>query len=435
MFILNNNGASLYTRAHKSIQSIPAQEVCVVYLGGDGIDNTDKASKLSDIVANEMLLDMNDIPNVSNYVYVYDKSDQSKQRDFQFEHHNKNIFLNNSDIQNLYVTDKNINRIFRTKVTPLISNGNLDINFIIDGNNEKLKNRIKTKLQNFDTKIAINLSKRIFTYEQFLKSSPYLDELFATTILPRISDKTGKRLPTDAAMRNMRKMNFIAHCHGGYVAIMLAEMMKNKMLKMGYDANEIKQIQSQMLVVALNPACPLGVTDIRMISFISAYDMSVPRAQNWIEMYLDNKIATDIDQEWNLKSGFLSGKNGDVFYVKNRFNLFEGNVTYDEHANMHYYHEKLTDDGRMLMMLMRNVTMSGIRNSYEQKDKFTPLPKLDKLILDGKNNTEIKAQFANMKKQGRALMSSIYKFAIARVKKMRADTSVPCTTKQKISTR
>lgn len=421
MFVLNNNGTSIYTRSHKVVNSVPADEVCVVYLGGDGIYTMDKAARLSDIVANEILLDMTG-PNIPNYAYVYDGSAQEKQREFQFEHHNKNIFPTNAEIQNLYINDKNISRIFRTKVAALIAHGNLDINFIIDDGNEKLKKRIQEKLQDFDPKISAKLSKKIFTYKQFLKSSKYLDEIFAATILPRITDKSGNRLPNDIAMRNIRKMNFIAHCHGGYVALVLSEMMKNKMIELGYSTQEIKNIQSQMLVVALNPACPLGVTDIRMVSFISAYDMSVPRPQNWMELYLDNKTACDIDQDWKLKPGFLSGKNGDVFYVKNRFNLENGNVTYDEHANMHYYHEKLTDDGRMLMMLMRNVIMSGIKNSNEQTKKFVPLPKLDKLILDGKNDAEIKQQFSDMKKNGKILMSDAYKFATARVHKMHPNT-------------
>jgi hypothetical protein len=192
--------------------------------------------------------------------------------------------------------------------------------------------------------------------------------------------------------------------------------MKQKMIELGYSKADIKNIQSQMLVTALNPACPLGVTDIRMISFMSVYDNRLTRPQNWLTNFLDNKMEQENDKkrEWKLKPGFLSGKNGEVFYVKQRFKLAaDGAVSYNEHNNMHYVHENLTDDGRMIMKLMRNVIMFGIRNSSQQS--FVPLPKLEELILDGKNDTEIKKQFTDMKRNGRALMRSVYKHAMASV--------------------
>ncbi len=147
---------------------------------------------------------------------------------------------------------------------------------------------------------------------------------------------------------------------------------------------------------------------------------------------MDNKLEQENDKkrEWKLKPGFLSGKNGEVFYVKQRFKLAgDGTVSGNEHNNMHYVHENLTDDGRMIMKWMRNIIMSGIRNSYDQADEFVPLPKLEELILDGKNDAEIKKQFTDMKRNGRALMASVYKFATARVHKVHAPKLTPRATR------
>lgn len=425
MFVLNNNGASLYTRSHKIVNSIPAEETCVVYLGGEGIADSGAAIRLSDIVANEILLDMPNIPNISNYAYIYDGLPQDKQRHFQFEHYSQNIFTDSQDIQNLYITEQNINRIFRMKVTPLIKQGKTDINFVIDDNNDKLKNLIKLKLRDFDKEIQIALSKKIFTYDKFLKSSKYLPELFTATILPRITNKNGKPLPVNTVMRNMRKINFVTHCHGAYVALMLLEMMHKKLRDIGYSGADIKRIESQVLVTALNPACPLGVTNARVISFMSADDTKVPRPQNWLGIFLnaqDKKL-------WSkkLKPGFLSDKNGEVFYVQQRFNLAQGQISYNEHNNMHYYHEDMTPQGRKLMMLMRNVIMSGIKNSLSSE--FVPLPETGELILNGTDDENIKKQFIEMKQNGTQLMASVYKFATARVHKMHADKSKPRTTR------
>lgn len=505
MFVLNNNGANLYTSSYKIVNSIPADETCIIYLGGEGIADSGKAGILSNILADQILLDMTDIPNIPNYAYIYDGSSQKASRKMQFERRNKNLMLTHmgdndiyiteanvdtilntkiipgvkrgdfnlnliidSDIRqiktkltdiienklkpifdqsvidkvkskifvnpnpkNIYITEQNIDRVFKTHVIPLIQNPKYEFCLIVDGDTEKLKKLVKQKLKSVDPNAAIKLFTKIFPYSKLFETE-YTVELFNETILPRITDKSGGRLPTDIAMRNIRKINFVTHCHGAYIALRLADIMKQKMIELGYSKTDIKNVQSQMLVTALNPACPLGTTDIRMISFMSVYDNRLTRPQNWLTNFLDNKMEQENDKkrEWKLKPGFLSGKNGEVFYVKQRFKLAaDGAVSYNEHNNMHYVHENLTDDGCMLMKWMRNIIMSGIRNSYDQADEFVPLPKLEELILDGKNDTEIKKQFTDMKRNGRALMASVYKFAIVRVHKVHADKSKPRTTR------
>lgn len=506
MFVLNNNGANLYTRSHKIVNSIPADETCVVYFGGEGIADSGKAGILSNILADQILLDMTDIPNIPNYAYIYDDSNQNASRKMQFERRNKNLMLKHmedndiyiteanvdtilntkiipgvrrgdfnlnliidSDIRqiktkltdiienklkpifdqsvidkvkskifvnpnpkNIYITEQNIDRVFKTHIIPLIQNPKYEFNLIIDGDTNKVRRLVEQKLQSIKPNVAVNLSKKIFPYSKIFETT-YTQDLFNETILPRIIDKSGNRLPTDIAMRNIRKINFVTHCHGAYIALLLADIMTEKMAKLGYSKTDIKNVQSQMLVTALNPACPLSVTNIRIISFMSVYDTRLIRAQNWLTNFLDNKLEQENDKkrEWKLKPGFLSGKNGEVFYVKQRFKLAgDGTVSSDEHNNMHYVHENLTDDGRMLMKWMRNIIMSGIRNSCAQTGgKLVPLPELNKLILDGKNDAEIKKLFTQMKQNGAKLISAAYKHATA-VVGTRTKTKMPQTKTQ-----
>ncbi len=450
MFVLNNNGDSLYNREHKLVETIPGDQICTLYLSGAGLLTTDKGKELSNIVANQILLDMPNSRKISNYVYVYNGSDQKPLRRIQFERYHKNLFEKipkpsnlpkkynkdesdpKPDVSYIYITKQNFNRVFKTQIAPALMQGNVEIDkgnllmcFIVDGDMQVLKPMLVKKLRELSNEIPdkylarlvkMQLINKIVPYDMVLKND-YVPELFVNAILPRITDNAGKRLTANHAAINMRKMNILAHCHGAYVVLRLSEIMREKMRALGYSAAEIKLIQSQMLVVALNPACPLGVTDMRVVSFTSAYDASTSRPANWIAKFIYNHVEqeTKTKRNWNLQPGFLSGKNGDVFYVKQRFQLAEGLVSYHEHNNMHYVHEKMTEDGGVLIRLSRNVIMSGITNSFAQGTKLIPLPKLDELILDGKNDEYITQRFKEMKQNGRKFMNDVYKHATVTV--------------------
>ena len=450
MFVLNNNGDSLYTRTHKMVETIPGDQVCVVYLGGEGIKDFDKGSQLSDIIANEILLEFPEISKVPNYAYVYNGTDQRPLRRIQFERHHKNLFEKlpqpsnlpkkseydeleqKPEVTNFYITKQNLHRVFKTQVAPALMHGNVEIDkgnllmcFVVDGDMKTIKPILIKKLRELSNEIPdknlarlvkMQLTEKIVPYE-FLVKKDYSPEIFNSTILPRITDKYGKRLTANRAAINMRKMNFILHCGGAYMFLRLGEIMKTKMRELGYSADEIKLVQSQTFGVALNPACPLGVADMRVISFTSVYDARTPRPANWISKFLYTNVEqeTKTKCDWDLQPGFLSGKNGDVFYIKQRFTLAEGIVSYHEHNNMHYVHERMTDAGRELMQLSRNVIVSGIKNSLKQKTKLVPLPKLDELILDGKNDDQITERFTEMKRNGRKFMNDVYKHATATV--------------------
>lgn len=99
----------------------------------------------------------------------------------------------------------------------------------------------------------------------------YIHDIFETVVLPRLSGDDGKtRLPQSEALRNIRRLNIVAHCHSGYTVMMLEKLMNAKMTELGYAQQEQKQLKSQLLALCYNPDCPRGYSDLYMVSVESS---------------------------------------------------------------------------------------------------------------------------------------------------------------------
>ncbi len=439
-----------------AVDGIAADETCVLYLGGSGIVDTGRAAKLAGIVAREIL---SDVANVPIYVLAYDAkiinsgsgvvSKTAMERQIQFDRYGQNILKNPEGRQNIYITPDNADSVFRQSIYPLIKkNGRLitdKLCLIADGNREQIHQVLDSKLDKTGAKLNLTdadisiikrvLRNRTVAYSTHFKPK-YIEDLFERVLLPRITDINGNKLPTDVAQRRIRKLNILAHCHGAYVATMLAEKMQTRMQELGYTKQDIDAIQSQLLVVALAPACPLGKTKTQFISFTSAYDDRVLRPNNWVSQYVQENRVCDLkninqsknNPEWNLKTGFLDGQNGDVFYVKQRFVLDdidgEKKISWNEHNSAHYESKNFTDDGRLLADISRNIIISGIKNSLSQGSDFIPLPPVEELMLDGKNDQEIQSEFTRMKQNGREFLKTVCEYAQEKLKKMMPEPSV-----------
>lgn len=448
--IISYDNANSDTVRVSIVDTIPADETCVFYLGGSGIDDTDKAAKLAAIVSREIL---SSITNIPNYAVAYDKgvitagngrvNKTAMERQIQFDRYGQNILKAPEEQQNIYITPDNAESVFRQSIYPLIKkNGRLitdKLCLIADGNREQIHQVLDSKLDKTGAKLNLTdadisiikrvLRNRTVAYSTHFKPK-YIEDLFERVLLPRITDINGNKLPTDVAQRRIRKLNILAHCHGAYVATMLAEKMQHKMQELGYTKQDIDAIQSQLLVVALAPACPLGKTKTQFISFTSAYDDRVLRPKNWVSQYVQENRVCDLDSVnqsknnsvWNLKTGFLDGKNGDVFYAKQRFVLDdidgEKKISWNEHNSAHYESKNFTDDGRLLADISRNIIVSGIKNSLSQGTDFIPLPPIDELILDGKNDSELSAVFKKLKQNGHEFLKTVCEYAKEKLKKM-----------------
>ena len=121
-----------------------------------------------------------------------------------------------------------------------------------------------------------------------------MDDLFKKVILPRITLHNGKgKLSTEEACQRIRKLNIVAHWHGGYTALKLEEKMQEAMTLIGYNNDERKKIQSQLLVVAHAPACALGVSKSQFVSFKSVYDSDTPLKNNFFDRYIESRKAEE----------------------------------------------------------------------------------------------------------------------------------------------
>ncbi len=94
-------------------------------------------------------------------------------------------------------------------------------------------------------------------------------------------DNGTRRLSEKEAATGIRRLNIVAHCHGAYTALRLEEMMQQKMKELGYDKRERENIQRQLLVVAQSPYCPLGESKSTFVSFASVKDDEVSHYNNF----------------------------------------------------------------------------------------------------------------------------------------------------------
>ena len=428
----------------QKIPKIPADETCVLYLGGNGTDSYRTASGNAKIIEKEILPNLPTKIPVYAVRYVFNDDDLEFARDANFSKYGYNFLPSTRAMDFVSVNDKNLDLIFRQNVLPRFTTKTgratkFDVAFenmenlyiAFDGDLNQMRGKLNQKLRTemlkrgFSSGDAIALAKMVKTNSVSTKDLDfkYITNIFNKAILPRISDG-GRRLPTDIAMARVRKLNIVAHCHGAYVAQKLEEKMADKMRELGYTAREISRIQSQMLVVAHAPVIPLGKSKFRIISFTSVRDYVAARPKNWVAKYVQYKQYLEhrkiIGDDW-MPSCFLEGKNGDVFVVHNAFEPHKnGRPSEYEHQSAHYVPAKgQTATGKFMNTIAGNVLINGIKNSLSET--FAPLPPTDELILGDAARADMRKTFAKLVKNGRAFMRDVYKFATAHVHELQAN--------------
>ena len=432
-----------------NVPEIPGDQVCVLYIGGNAV-KTDaassgehKANGLAKIVEQQITNVFTDDIPVYAVKYDFDEKDDTARNDrsrFVFRGNNprfdktKYIILNDKNIN--YKIDNEILPIF-IKDKKLLSPDMVKTFFLkiyLDSNNpdntkqlflNKLSARLqdlgynKKEVKKFCTEISTQISKDN-TY-----STEYIDDIFNKAILPRITNN-GKRLPLNIAMQRIRKLNIIAHCHGAYVTHELESRAENTMRNLGYSGDEIKQILSQLLVVAHAPSQKPRKTKMHFLGFISAYDNTVATTDNYVTQYVqaNKNIDTsnmikqnipDMKHKWLPAPAFLGGTGGNMFIIARGFTIGEHDdggfgVSPDEHNNTQYARKPYqTDDGFILNLMARNVVRNGIKNSLSQK--FTPLPDNAELIKWDDPESKQIPSFHAMEKNGQEFIGRVLTFA------------------------
>ena len=359
------------------VDSIPKDEVCVLYIGGDGTTTDKAANGYAKIIKNEIL----DEISVETPVYSIK---------YNFDGHNKSIARQIANIKH------------RTEV--LRSNADIE----------------KT------------LSKA--TDEEY--NPQYVNELFEKVILPRITLLNGKgKLSVDEACKRIRKLNIVAHCHGAYTTLKLEEKMQAVMKELGYSEQDRKKIQSQMLVIAQAPACPLGVSKSQFVSFRSVYDKGIPLKANFFDTYLNskkqeekrrfyaekkqNKDGIENNEWFDLKPCFFAKKQGNLFLIKQKYKWNDDDgpflINDEEHNDVSYSASEQTLDGKLMAYYAKTILQNGIKNSLKQNDEFVPLPPIEDLVLSGNSEMQEKEKsaFEKMKQNGKDFRKEVAKDAVA----------------------
>lgn len=255
----------------------------------------------------------------------------------------------------------------------------------------------------------------------------YIQDIFNQAVLPRISADNGRiRLSKAQALRNVRRLNIVTHCHGSYVALLMADMMQAKMRELGYSDKESKEIQKQLMVLNYAPDYPKGTNGARFINFESAADDHAqyqPMFKEWLQMkrkrfslYYHNNwmMCGQIDKagiEGNPPRVLIARRiDGDYFdeiakaYQKAEADDLkepEEDKTLGEHDFLGF--EPKSNMSRAAIKLQKffgNVLKNAVLNSCEQPvEGFTPLPSTKALLIDtAKEKLEIiKAWFTNFK--------------------------------------
>lgn len=237
----------------------------------------------------------------------------------------------------------------------------------------------------------------------------YITELFEIALRPRI-EENGKKIPVDIAIKNIRKINFVTHCHGAYTFQKLEEMMQKTMTVLGYSNAEKAKIQKQLLCIAHAPHCPLENAKSTVINFASAKDMDTKHHNKFHEEILK------LDKRHRFLFSFFSGKQGNIFIAPQIFDMwfqrdfvgFDTNRLEHDFTDYDESYELLTIEGATIKELSGNILVNAVRSSAND----TPITTVKSLVCENKD--KLAETFAILEKNGIDMYQRILKNARTR---------------------
>ena len=242
-------------------------------------------------------------------------------------------------------------------------------------------------------------AQRLYGKDVLSKSNPeisnptYIERLFEKVLLYRISEN-GQKLELEEAMKRVRQLNIVAHCHGAYVFVRLEEMMQQKMIELGYLKKEREAIQKQLLCVALSPYAPLGASKATMISFGSAKDDEV-----WHQNAFHRALQT-LDKNGDFMLSYFSEKQGNVFVASS---MLQEKTDGSEHSFSNYVMPKkeLSKEGKIMLFFARRAILNGVKSSVDNE----LLKSVRELLCGG--DIRVSSLFDCVKKRGRNMYAKI----------------------------
>lgn len=186
----------------------------------------------------------------------------------------------------------------------------------------------------------------------------YVKQLFEILLRPRISDSASLPLKPEEAIQKIRKIKFVAHCQGAATIWQLANYMYDEMIKMGYDKNDVKNIQKELFVIQHSPVAPLNKQKFTTLSFASAEDTMMRNHNNIFADWFSENSADVVPCYFDENHGNL--------FITGRLNK----VPFNEHSNKGLTQEELdalplTDDGKIIFTAERNAIVNAAKKSIK----------------------------------------------------------------------
>lgn len=202
-----------------------------------------------------------------------------------------------------------------------------------------------------DWRIMKNHAERIEHMENTEPVPGYLEPLFNAIIRPILTDDNGNVRAPNVVRQLAGEIRFWVHSQGSAVLYQLADFMANEMKKMGFEHEQIHDIQKQIVVIQHGPVSPLEHNRFTTLSFMSAAD-TTSRMHNTFYEYAHNhteNLYPSYFNQWGMNL-FMAGQ----FHDRPGKEHLEGGLVNDEM-------QSLTDDGRLIHIAERNAILNALR--------------------------------------------------------------------------
>ena len=265
----------------------------------------------------------------------------------------------------------------------------------------------------------------------------YIQDIFNATMLPRISENKSE------TMRNIRRLNFVTHCHGAYEVVEMEDKMSEKLAILGYTDSDKEQIFSQQMSLNFNPEGAKNHAKSRFFNIQSAAD-SHNQQTTLLEEYLlmnPSDFGIAYIKHKNIKTLMcaqvdkrgVEGNPPPVYVVRSVEDLFRDTMEVmsdknndetkepeeedyvSEHSFMGFSPKSNMSRGaKKMQKIAGNILENSLLNSVRQKtDEFVPLPPF--LTLAAGDRTErleiAKAYIKGWKMVGKTMLVDPAKLA------------------------
>ena len=231
------------------------------------------------------------------------------------------------------------------RIKDMLSNMGLCANVYVNTYDLSMLNEKFANVANKINDKFFNPNKNVFVFgfQLFvpLYFNAYVQRLFDSLILPRLVDSDGNALPVDIVQNNLRKIVFYSHCYGNRVANRLDKKLTQHLKKLNYSADEIKQIQKQLVFICQSSAFLFKTPKSTYLNFLSLSDAAVL----FDKLYSINGHITYIEK----------------YHAVSVPRVYKGNPGPNKLKNIEHKiwplieNSRMTNDGKTIIQIMDNV--------------------------------------------------------------------------------